>query len=212
MGERSKRWRRIRQIGLAVAALAAVWYCAWLARPSLASDFGIIPFGHPPATQGAAPPTDQPSRPRKTRIFPRIVHFAAPHLSALQTEVVDLWSDVKTTPNLIPVQDQTRIHDVFVKVDTQTRPYLEPVLAFIKPPKNQIWYSFVPVVPYCERYKCPVNCGDDNGDKDDTGCGKPKFVAVVPEPKTWAMMGAGVAAVGVLLRRRRRSATGPALA
>jgi hypothetical protein len=67
----------------------------------------------------------------------------------------------------------------------------------------------VPAVPYCVRYKCTVHvdCGDNDGDKDDLHCRQhPPYVGVVPEPRTWAMLGVGVAVVGGVLRRRRGAA------
>lgn len=200
MSRGSKPWRRVRQVGFAVLFLGAAVASAWLVRPSLASDFGIIPPGKPPIET----PETHKVRIFKTPLLPTV------HFTALKAEAVELWGDVQTTPDLIPVTVQTQIHHVMFKADKTINPYVMPFLTFVTPPLNRVWTYFIPEVPYCERYKCPVHCVDNDGDQDDKGCGKrPRLVQAVPEPRVWAMFGLGIATLGGLLRRRRSAAGAP---
>jgi hypothetical protein len=209
MRKRGALWKRIRRYLYWGAGLSAVvGAVVWWTRPGLASDFGIIPFGKPPVTE--APPSQTPAVRHKKRVFPgpKFWRDGPPHLSTLQTAAVQVWNDLTTdAPGVVPVQD--RLETVATHVDGAVKIYMEPVMAWVLPPLNRVWWYFVPAVPYCQRFKCiTANCGVMDGDKDDRPCPQhPLYAPAVPEPDVWTMMIVGVALVGARLRTDNRRST-----
>lgn len=196
-------WKRaLRRAAQGLVLICAVAACAWLVRPGLASDFGIVHF---PVPKGKVAPL-----PHK-HIFPgpKFWREGPPHFSALQTTAVQVWEDVKVSaPDLAPVENQ--IQQIFTNVDQQTTGDEPPPGSNPPPIVVRIIYHWVPLVPHCLhrdrdckiRHHCP---GSHDNDKDDTGCPKPPPGAV-PEPEVWLMLLLGCGLVGARLRAAQRSA------
>lgn len=202
MRGRGQRWRLIRQrLFLALTVSCAIALGVWIARPGLASDFGIIPHASPPA--GQPPKTGgKPHQPKIIFPGPKFWREGPPHLSDLQATTVELWSDVKPVlPQIWTTSGPTaaKIQTVAVNVNYQIVYVIWPIIP-------HIWYEFVPPIDYCKKYDCHMHhCKYSEPGKGDDSC----VVAAVPEPRVWAMMLFGFLMLGGFLRGRRSAASTP---
>jgi hypothetical protein len=201
MRSRGLRWRKIRRhIFITLPVTLAIGLGLWIARPGLASDFGIIPDGHPP---GGPLPAGKVVQHRLHLPGPKFWRDGPPRLSDLQASAVQLWNDVKLQgPRLVADSAPTvaKLQVVAVHVKTKLVKEAYKFHTALYPRFVMLGYDWK---FYEERLR--HHC-DEPQNANSKVCNRHAPVVMpglAPEPDVWAMLVIGIAGLGWLLRRDR---------
>jgi hypothetical protein len=207
MRSRGLRWRNIRpHLFITLPVTLAVALALWIAYPSVASDFGIIPYGQPPGDLKLPPA--KPGRPLVLHRLhipgPKFWRDGPPKLSDLQASAVQVWEDVKRRePELVAEGKPAAaaLQTVATDVRIRLRRYREYLRINFHPDtwvvKDQYAYYTDQLRHHCDEpeHQNEQRCRQH---VPTTGGGM-----AVPEPGVWSMLLIGIAGLGFLMRRGR---------